>query len=117
MAKNRPYQTTLLYWKQDHGPFAMPGIWKRWEGEDGIINSIITVPGNAVSKLYDRMPAIVPRDAYMSWLDRAAHDWDDLKGIFSASENIKFNIYPVSQRINNPRYKESDCVQKTNQNE
>jgi len=57
-------------------PFGMAGLWERWRdplsGEPLESCCIVTTsPAPAVAHVHDRMPVIVPRDAYAEWLDRA----------------------------------------------
>ncbi len=68
----QPWRITL----EDGGPFAFAGLWERWEkAPDGVpVESctIITTAANAlVAKLHDRMPVILPVDAYGPWLGEA----------------------------------------------
>lgn len=44
-------------------PFAFAGLWERWEGEEGLMEScalITTTPNAAVGAVHDRMPTILP---------------------------------------------------------
>ena len=54
------------------GPMAFAGVWERWERDGEAVSSfaILTVPASAaVRVLHDRMPAVLPREAWAAWLD------------------------------------------------
>ncbi len=62
-----------LFTLADGRPFAMAGIWERWQGPDGgevETLAIITVPANAdVAPVHDRMPALLRREHWVAWLN------------------------------------------------
>jgi putative SOS response-associated peptidase YedK len=55
------------------GPIAFAGLWETWMGPNGEemeTVAIITTPANReLAALHDRMPAIVPPEAFDLWLD------------------------------------------------
>jgi putative SOS response-associated peptidase YedK len=57
----------------DDSIFAFAGIWEEWKNPEGQLVetcSIITTTPNALcADVHDRMPAILPDDAYGLWLD------------------------------------------------
>ena len=57
---------------EDGGPFALGGLWERWLGADGSdveTVTIVTVPANgAIRDLHHRMPLILDRNHYRTWL-------------------------------------------------
>ena len=70
---SQPYYTRM----QDERPFAFAGLWERWEGGGELIESctIITTTANAlVRTIHDRMPVILPRETYDTWLDPSLQD-------------------------------------------
>ncbi len=108
--------------RPDGEPYAFAGLWERWNGpkreqpderagDAGPATPlrscvIVTTSANeAMSELHDRMPVILPRDAWDAWLDP---DQDDpgLLGSFlvpAPSELITF--HPVGTEVNNARNK------------
>ncbi len=58
---------------RDEQPFALAGIWERWQGPgDELIDScaILTTTPNAVVKpVHDRMPVIIRQEDFALWLD------------------------------------------------
>ncbi len=57
----------------DDSVFALAGLWERWKSPQGqIIESctiLTTTPNELTRDVHDRMPVILPRDAYGMWLD------------------------------------------------
>ena len=63
---------------RSRGPIAFAGLWETWEGPNGEeveTVAIITTPANRMlGAIAERMPAILPPDAFDLWLDCAAVD-------------------------------------------
>ena len=66
-------------------PFAMAGIWENWtsdkDGKDFAEGDVLetftivtTTPNEAVKRLHDRMPVILPPDLWSDWLDGSADE-------------------------------------------
>lgn len=63
--------------RADGAPFALAGLWARWRPRDAGPDAqrldsctIITTDANAlVAPLHDRMPVILPPEAWAAWLD------------------------------------------------
>jgi putative SOS response-associated peptidase YedK len=59
---------------RDATPFAFAGIWDSWKQDDGtplFTCSIVTTTSNeTVRPLHDRMPVILPREVWQTWLKR-----------------------------------------------
>lgn len=76
--RKQPFALTMA----DGTPFAMAGLWELWDDPeadpetDGPLHSatILTTAANAlVSSIHDRMPVILPPNAWTQWLDPAAN--------------------------------------------
>src|SRR5690606_7874863 len=67
--RKQPYRFLM----KDEKPFAFAGLWDEWRGPDGqTIRSctiITTEPNELLATVHDRMPVILPPDAYDEWLD------------------------------------------------
>jgi putative SOS response-associated peptidase YedK len=67
--RRRPYCVR----PKDGAPIAFAGLWESWMGPNGEemeTVAIITTPANReLAALHDRMPAIVPPEAFDLWLD------------------------------------------------
>jgi putative SOS response-associated peptidase YedK len=67
---------------KDRKPVAIAIIWEEWEGDNGIVPCFIqmTVPANPlISKITDRMPAILREEAWPIWLGEVDAPLKDVK--------------------------------------
>lgn len=89
------------------GPIGFAGLWDHWLGADGSeieTMAIITVPANAVAaRVHDRMPAILPPDAYEAWLDVRPGRSEEAAALLQPAPDDLLEVIEVSQRLNNPR--------------
>ena len=88
-----------------HGaPFALAGIWESWRqpetGEVFRSFCVITTSANELlAGLHDRMPVILPAQAYDRWLASVEPDPRDLLVPHASGP---MTIWPVSPRVNSP---------------
>ena len=70
--RKRPYVVR----PKDGGPIAFAGLWETWMGPNGeeMETAAIVTTDPDVSAMHDRMPVIVPPDAFDFWLDGANVD-------------------------------------------
>jgi putative SOS response-associated peptidase YedK len=79
----RRHKVPHLIRHQDGSPLAFAGLWEVWRGDPSgePLRScvIITAAANElVAPLHDRMPVVLPSDAWDRWLDR---DYDELSAL------------------------------------
>lgn len=89
-------------------PFGMAGLWERWRdpgsGEPFESCCIVTTsPAPAVAHVHDRMPVIIPPDAYAEWLDPDNAATDRLARLLTPCEAPGLQARPVSRRANDAR--------------
>jgi putative SOS response-associated peptidase YedK len=90
---------------QDRRPFAFAGLWERWERGGAVVESctIIVTGANALMRpIHERMPVILPPDAYRAWLDPARTP-ADLAALLTPYAGQDLVAEPVSALVNNPR--------------
>jgi putative SOS response-associated peptidase YedK len=94
------------------GPFGLAGLYERWlspGGEPLDTCTIVTTGANALlRRLHDRMPVIVPPEAYARWLDPAEPDPADLIAPFPAE---RMTWWPVSTRVNGVKHDDAACIE------
>ena len=87
-------------------PYAFAGLWEHWQSPDGSeINSaaiITTSPNELMASIHNRMPVILPVDAYAKWLDPAPRFPDDLNSLLVPYPAEEMLAYPVSTLVNSP---------------
>ena len=96
-------------------PFGMAGLWERWRdpasGEPLESCCIVTTsPAPSVAHVHDRMPVIVPPDAYAEWLDPRNDATEDLSRLLVPSAAPGLGARPVSRRVNDARNQGADLV-------
>ena len=91
---------------ESQDPFAFAGLWENWQAPDGSevksCTIITTEPNALVSKLHNRMPVILPRDAYADWLDPEERKPETLDHYLKPFPAVEMMAYPVSTLVNNP---------------
>lgn len=92
----------------DGKPFALAGLWNCWHGGEGdearTITSctiVTTTPNEVMEQLHNRMPVILPREAYAMWLDPAVKDREALESLLVPYAGA-MEAYPVSTAVNKP---------------
>ena len=106
----QPYHAAM----QDGRPFAFAGLWEDWErdGERLRTCTILTTEANDLMReVHDRMPVILPPDAYATWLDRGARDPAPLLPLLVPYPSSDMRTYPVSRAVNRPSNDGPVCVE------
>jgi putative SOS response-associated peptidase YedK len=85
-------------------PFALAAIWENWKNpntQEWVRTfAVITCPANElVADIHDRMPVIIPPDAYDRWLSHIEPDPRDLLVPYPVEP---LRMWPVSTRVNKP---------------
>jgi putative SOS response-associated peptidase YedK len=109
-SKKQPYYVTL----RDGGPFAFAGLWERWHGDEGDVQSctIVTTHANELMRpLHDRMPVIPDPKDYTVWLDQAPRPKEELLALLRAFPSAAMKEVPVSTTVNNPRNQGPSCIE------
>jgi putative SOS response-associated peptidase YedK len=95
-------------------PFAFAGLWESWHGaDDSTILSctiITTTPNEFMAEIHNRMPVILPPDAYATWLDPAERNPDQLQGLLKPYPAEQMTAYLVSRVVNSPQNDTPDCI-------
>jgi putative SOS response-associated peptidase YedK len=95
-------------------PFAFAGLWEVWHSPLGdeipSCTIITTEPNDLMAPIHNRMPVILPRDAYLEWLDPAERPAEKLQGFLRPYPAAAMEAYPVSTAVNNPRADSPECI-------
>ncbi len=87
-------------------PFVFAGLWEHWQSPDGsVIKSatiITTEPNKLMAEIHNRMPVILPHDAYAQWLDSSPRQPVDLQNLLVSYPAEKMTAYQVSTLVNSP---------------
>lgn len=86
------------------GPLAFAGLWETWIGPNGEeleTAAIVTTRANrTLAGIHDRMPVIVPPDAFDLWLDCASVDAETAVALVRPSPDDLLEAYEVSTDVN-----------------
>ncbi len=94
--------------RKDREPFAMAAIYETIKDDAGARSgsaAVITCEANElVAPIHDRMPVILPRPAWVGWLDRADHDaehWLAQLKPFPGGEMLRYRVGPLVNSVVN----------------
>jgi len=92
---------------RDGSPLAFAGLWEFWrphgDPDAPPVKScvIITTEANELlAPIHDRMPVILPPEAWDRWLDPGNDDLPAIKALLVPAASGDFEVYPVSTRVN-----------------
>ncbi|MBM4268389.1 MAG: SOS response-associated peptidase [Deltaproteobacteria bacterium] len=92
--------------RRDQKPFAIAGVWESWRrGDSPRLEScalVTTEPNELVRPIHDRMPALLPSDAWDLWLDPSVGDPVRLLPLLRPTPASEMELFPVSPRVNSP---------------
>jgi putative SOS response-associated peptidase YedK len=94
--------------------FAFAGLWERWEGPAGPVNTCCILTTNAndlVRPAHDRMPVMLERPNFEQWLDPAEQDADVLAWMLRPYRADAMRAYPVSPLVNSPKNDDARCLE------
>lgn len=96
--------------------FSVAGLWSEWidkkTSETVRTFTIITLPANEImSKIHDRMPAILSQADEKIWLDNDIKTDDLLKHIATQYPSDLMEVYRVSDRVNNVRETDASLIE------
>jgi len=106
--------------RPDGRPIALAGLWAGWKDDDTgeVIRSftVITTSANEMmAPIHDRMPVMLPDDAWDRWLDPGRLEGEalaELKGLLVPSDEDWLELFPVSRRVNDVRNDGPDLVER-----
>lgn len=112
----QPYYFQL----KDEAPFAFAGIWDEWRNlkndstsRTSVITScsiITTKPNELLATIHDRMPVILPVEAYDIWLREESRP-EELKEWLMPFPADEMKSFPVSQRVNHAKVDDAELVE------
>jgi putative SOS response-associated peptidase YedK len=100
-------------------PLALAGLWTgRQDAETGewrrTFTIITTRPNLVMAPIHDRMPVIVPPDAWADWLDPAPApaSGGELRALLQPRDDLALEAYPVPTLVNNVRNDGPELVER-----
>lgn len=101
----------------DHIPFAMAGLWDRWNDrksgdEMWSCTVIVKDADDWYSRFHDRMAVLLGPDSYDAWLDpERTRGQGDLLEKSAYHGDGELEHFAISRVVNNPGYDGPDCLE------
>lgn len=103
---------------RDRRPLAFAGLWDTWRPKDQpdapplVTCTILTGAANAtVEPLHHRMPIILERDEWSTWLDPTIGDAALLESMLDPAPDDLLEAFPVSMAVNDGRRHDASLVE------
>jgi len=100
---------------KDGEPFAIAGLWEKWNdpaGEPLESCTLLTCEANAlVAEIHERMPVILQPGDYDQWLDPEEQDPVRLGPLLTPYPADQMEMVAVSPRVNSPRHDDPQCLE------
>jgi len=109
-ARGKPRKQPFYMSAADGHPIAIAGLYELWRDDSRhaddpeawlatyVVLTTDAEPGLDV--VHDRMPLVLPRDRWDTWLDPEERDPDTVRALIRPSEPGRFTAVPVSARVN-----------------
>jgi putative SOS response-associated peptidase YedK len=113
--RKQPFYITA----RDERPLALAGLWATWRdpaadenhgeaasGPDDALwtCTILTTTANQLmASVHQRMPVILPPEAWDAWLDPDNHDLEQLAALLVPAPEELLTLWPVDPAVGNPR--------------
>ena len=101
-------------YRVDGQPLALAGIWDSWQSNDGDpleSCAVVTTEANSfMSKIHDRMPVILEKSDWKTWLDPEFTDVEELQRLLIPCPSELLTGTPVCSLVSNVKYDSPECV-------
>jgi putative SOS response-associated peptidase YedK len=117
--KGVPAKRPMFVHRPDGEPLAVAGLWTAWRDKAAGADTpwlhsatVVTTAANAtMSPIHDRMPVILPRSAWATWLDPAVDDVELLGSLLVPAADDLLVVREVSTEVNNVRNKGPQLIE------
>ncbi len=117
--KDGKMRTPYAVLPADEPLFAFAGLWENWRDSSAGADaqwvrscSIVTGEPNALlAPIHDRMPVILPRDAWPQWLGEVPADAAALAALLRPYPAERMRVYPVAPRVNSVKNDDPSLIE------
>src|SRR5215203_308454 len=103
----------MFFHLRGNEPFAMAGLWERWDKGDAPLETctVVTTDANELTaKYHPRMPVLLTGDSSAKWLDRSTSTNSALS-LLRSYEGVDLECYEVSKLVNNASFDSPACME------
>jgi len=109
---SQPYYFSM----KDGNSFAIAGLWEHWKDSSGKVVEtcamITTGPNRLMSPVHDRMPVILPPQAYSYWCSPGTDNPGKLLTLLRPYPGTRMQAWPVSLAVNIPKTNDRNCIKR-----
>jgi putative SOS response-associated peptidase YedK len=108
----KPLKQPFYIHRKDGASLAMAGLYEWWRDDSAVAGDesawrltctiITTEAADGIRRIHDRMPMVIDRSRWGSWLDPDVGP-EQASSLLSPSSELKLVAYPVSTRVNSVR--------------
>lgn len=91
----------------------LAGIWEQWDRQEQLLETcaiITTSPNKLIEPIHNRMPVIINKTDYSTWLDSTT-PIEAVHHLLKPYPNELLIVYPVDRKVGNPRINDASCIQ------
>ena len=109
--EKQPYAIALA----DRGLMALAGLWEIWRSPaQETIRSftiITTTPNDLCAQVHNRMPVVLPSEAWPRWLGEEAVDEGGLKAVLGPHPAAVMTMWAVDKRVGNVKNNDASLIE------
>jgi len=114
----QPYRVV----RDDGRPLVLAGLWAGWRDPAAdLVRRTFTIitsrPNAAIADLHDRMPVVLPPEAWGRWLDPATTDVAELRAMLEPDDGLDLDIYAVPRFVNDVRRDGPELIERLSTDE
>jgi len=114
----KPMKTPMFIHRADDEPLAVAGLWATWRdraaGPDApwlhSCTVITTAANDTMMPVHDRMPAVLPPEAWAAWLDPTNQDMAALQQLLRPAPEALLVMHAVGTEVNNVRNRGPELI-------
>lgn len=95
-------------------PFGFAGLYDDWISPEGkkirTFTIITTAPNKLLASIHDRMPVILPKEAYAAWLEQEGRE-EAVLDLLRTYPEAEMEAYRVGPAVNSPQNDGPECIQ------
>lgn len=101
----------------DESVMGLAGLWESWRGPDGreleSVTLLTTAPNRFMKGIHDRMPVMLEREDWDSWMDdgRDGTSLERIAELAGPAEEDLLETVAVSRHVNNPANDDPRCLE------